>query len=111
MINDGRLCIKCDLPMHKAVVTYKELKLEARECPKCKDRIFTENLAMRAIAKLEAQRLEKEYTKHPIKIGNSWGITFPKEVVEIFSLGNPKTIVHLHPHLERNKIEIEVMAG
>ena len=89
-------------------VSYKSIKFEARECPKCKERIFTEHLAMKAIAKLESQRLEQEYVKHPIKIGHSWGITFPREVTEVFGLDKERTTVKIHPDVEKGRIEISL---
>ena len=101
-----RKCINCNVKMKKTFVEYKGVKFEARQCPKCKEKIFTEDLTMKAISKLESKRLEKKYIKHPMKIGHSWGITFPKDVAEVFSLNNPKTKFSLHPKLAENKIEI-----
>ncbi len=109
MENNRRLCIDCDIPMRKAIVKYKGMEFEARECPKCKEKIFTEDLTMKAIAQMEAKRLESEYIKHPIKIGHSWGITFPKEVSTVFHLGNPKTMLKMHPNVEKGKIEISLV--
>lgn len=106
MANNERLCFTCKVPMKKSFVKYKNLELEARECPKCKERIFTEDLAMKAAAQLESQRLETEYVKHPIKIGHSWGLTFPKEVSDVFHLSNPKTTLKMYPDVEKGKIEI-----
>lgn len=106
MTNNKRLCFTCKIPMKKSFVKYKNLELEARECPQCKERIFTEDLAMKAAAQLESQRLESEYIKHPIKIGHSWGLTFPKEVSDVFNLANPKTILKMQPNVEKGKIEI-----
>ena len=108
MKSNQRICFKCNVPMQKTFLNYKSMQLEAQQCPKCKERIFTEELALKAAAKLEAQRLEQEYTKHPIKIGHSWGMTFPKEVTKVFNLENPKTILKLHPNLEEGKIEISL---
>ncbi len=108
MVNNKRLCINCKIPMKKTYVVYKEVKFEARQCPNCKEKIFTEDLAIKAISKLEAKRLEKEYIKTPIKIGHSWGMTFPKEIVETFNLNNPKTKLKLHHNLEKGKIEISL---
>lgn len=108
MANNQRLCFSCNVPMKKAFVKYKSLELEARECPNCKERIFTEDLALKVAVQLESQRLESEYVKHPIKIGNSWGITFPREVVEVFGLNRPRKKVRVHPLVGKGKIEIEV---
>lgn len=63
---------------------------------------------MRAISKLESSKLQQEYVKKPIKIGHSWGITFPKELTDTFNLDNPKTELKIHPNLEKRKIEINL---
>ena len=102
------LCINCSVPMKKVYIEHRGVKLEARQCPKCKQKIFTEDLTMKAISKFEAKRLEPTYIKHPIKIGHSWGITFPKEVTEVFGLATTSTKLKLHPDVGKNKIEIEL---
>lgn len=101
-----RKCINCDVKMKKTFVKYKGIQFEARQCPKCKEKIFTEDLTMKAISALESKRLEKEYIKHPMKIGHSWGMTFPKAVAEVFNLNNSKTKISLNPKLAEGKIEI-----
>ena len=93
--------------MKKAHVEYKGIKFEARQCPKCKEKIFTEDLTMKAISKLESKRFEAEYIKYPIKIGHSWGMTFPKDLTDAFNLNNPETKLKVHPNLEKGKIEIK----
>ena len=108
MANNERLCINCKIPMKKTYVEYKGIKFEARQCPKCKEKIFTEDLTMKAINKFEAKKLEKEYVKKPIKIGHSWGMTFPSDMTEAFNLNNPKTKLKVHPNLEKGKIEISL---
>ena len=107
-MTNKRICIECKVPMKNVSIDYKGVKLEARQCPKCKEKIFTEDLAMKAISKLEAKRMEERYVKHPIKIGNSWGMTFPKEVTRVFGLENPKTTFTLTPMPEKGKIEISL---
>ncbi len=101
-----RKCMNCDVKMKKTFVEHRGIKFEARQCPKCKEKIFTEDLTMKAISKLESKRLEKEYIKHPMKIGHSWGMTFPKDMVDVFNLDNSKIKLSLHPKLAENKIEI-----
>ena len=101
-----RKCINCNVPMKKTFVKYKGMKFEARQCPKCKEKIFSEDLAMKAISQLESKRLEEKYIKHPMRIGHSWGMTFPKDVAEVFNLDNSKTKLSLQPKLAENKIEI-----
>lgn len=43
------LCINCSEPMKKVYINYKDVKLEARKCSKCKQKVFTEDLTMKAI--------------------------------------------------------------
>lgn len=105
MANNKRLCIDCNLPMKKTWVKYKGIQFEARECPKCHEKIFTEDLTLQALSRLEAKRLKEEYTKRPIKIGHSIGITFPKEITDVFDLEHTKT-VKIHADVEKGKIEI-----
>jgi len=108
MKKNKELCINCSMPMKKAYIDYKGLKLEARQCTKCKEKIFTEDLTMKAISQLEAKRLESEYIKKPIKVGNSWGITFPKEVADVFNLKSNTTKLKIHPDIMKGIIEITV---
>lgn len=107
MKNKKELCISCSARMKKTYIDYKGLNLEARECVKCKRKIFTEDLTMKAISQLEAKRLETEYIKKPIKVGHSWGITFPKEVVDVFNLKD-NTKIKIHPNVVKGIIEISV---
>ncbi len=100
-----RLCIDCRIPMKKAISEYKGLQFDALECPQCKQKIFTQEQATQVIDKLEAQRLQQEYQRKIIKIGNSWGFTFPKDIVEVFQL-TPKTPLRIQTDLKHNKIEI-----
>lgn len=108
MANNKRLCMNCKVPMKNIYVVYKGIKLEARQCPKCKEKIFTEELTMKAINKIEAKKLEEEYIKHPIKIGHSWGMTFPREITNVFNLDNPDIKLKIRPDLDKDKIEIAV---
>ena len=108
MKNKKELCINCSVPMKKAYVNYKGLKLEARQCTKCRKKIFTEDLTMKAISQLESKRLETEYIKKPIKIGHSWGVTFPKEVTDVFNLKDSATKIKIHPDIVKGIIKISV---
>ena len=101
------ICITCTTEMRKTQVKYKGMNFEALQCPKCKQRIFTEELAMKAVAKMEAKRLQKEYIKSPLKIGHSMGMTFPKEMVEVFHLSS-KSKVKMRPRPAEGKIELIV---
>ena len=108
MKGNERKCVDCNVPMKKRFIQYRGVELEARECPKCKEKIFTEELTMKAISKLEGKRLEEEYTKNPIKIGHSWAMTFPAEVVKVFGLDKKRAKIKIHPDVEKGKIEISV---
>jgi len=99
-------CIRCNKLLKEATFSYKGVHLEALQCPRCGEKIFTESLAMQALDKLEAHRLQSFYVKHPIQIGHSWGFTFPKEVAEVFGLNNGKVTFKLHPDFTKKKIEI-----
>ncbi|MBI5388940.1 hypothetical protein HZB01_01010 [Candidatus Woesearchaeota archaeon] len=103
--NETRNCISCNIPLEKAIVTYKGLAMEALQCPKCKEKTFTEEMTLKVVAQLEAKRLEKEYARKPIQIGNSWGITFPKKVVDVFGLNNPQSRIRMVPDVEHKRIE------
>ncbi len=107
-MTNERLCINCNIAMKKTYLEHNRIKFEARQCPRCKEKIFTEDLAIKAISKLESKKLESEYIKHPIKIGHSWGMTFPKDITETFNLNNPETKLSVHPNLEKKKIEINL---
>ena len=107
-MKNNRICIKCNVPMAKTFVTYKNMKFEARQCPKCKDKIFTEDLAIQAVSQMEARKVKDEYKKNPIRIGNSWGVTFPKPLVDFFNLDNPEAGLSIHANIKKRKIEIDV---
>ncbi len=100
------LCIDCGIEMKKSSTRYKSLKMELLQCPKCKVQVYTEEQAHKAMLKLERQRLKEEYTKKTIKIGHSWGLTFPKDIISVFDLKSKK--LRIHPNLAKNRIEIAV---
>ncbi len=100
-------CIECNVKLKKTSVNYRGTKLESLQCPKCKQKIFTEEQTLDAINRLEEKRLEEEYIKQPIKIGHSIGITFPKAIIDVFKIKD-STKLKIHPDLKRSKIEIVV---
>ena len=104
----AQTCIDCDIKLKRDFVMYKGLKMEALMCPKCKSKVFTEKQTLKAISKLESKRLEQEYKKRPIRIGHSWGMTFPKDIVDVFGIENPDTTLIISPRPEKNKIEISL---
>lgn len=100
-------CIECQGTMHKTTSVYRGMEFEAWQCSKCKVIIFTEEQADEVVKRVKAARLEQEYPKKPIRIGRSWGMTFPKEIVEVFQLDKKK--IKLYPNVAENKIEIQVL--
>lgn len=100
-------CINCNVVLNKSSVIHKGTKLEAFQCPKCKQKLFTEEQTLSAINKIEEKRLKKEYSKKLIKIGHSLGLTFPKDITNVLGLDNT-TILRIHPDVKRSKIEIFV---
>ncbi len=100
------LCFDCEVEMRKVFTKFRGLQFEAFQCPKCKATVYTEEQAAKMAVRLQAQRLKNEYTKKAIKIGSSWGITFPKDIVSVFNLKSKK--LRIHPNLEKSKIEIAV---
>lgn len=102
------LCIYCEKKMHKSFVRYKGLELEAKECPKCHRRVFSEEQTLKAIEQIEEKELKEKYMKHPVKIGNSWGVIFPNEVSKKFQLNDKKTELIIHPMLSKKIIELQI---
>jgi len=100
------LCFYCDVEMKKVATKYRGMEFEAFQCPKCKKRVFTEEQTYHVAAKFQARRLKKEYLKKAIKIGASWGLTFPKEIVDVFELKSKK--LRILPNVEKNKIELAI---
>lgn len=103
-------CIHCDTEMRKATVTYRGLKFDAMECPKCREKIFTEKQTLDMARKLDEISMKKEYTKHPVRIGHSFGLIFPKAVSKIFGLDRKSTELRIKPLVKSGKIELSVSA-
>lgn len=56
--NIADLCINCGVETKKSFVNYRSLKLEAMECPKCREKEFTEKQTLDA-----ARMLDELYQK------------------------------------------------
>lgn len=97
-------CLDCEVKLKKVSVECRGAKLEALQCPKCQQKIFTEEQTMSAIDTLEEKRIKEEYVKQPIKIGHSIGFTFPKELTDVFNITN-LTKLKIHPDVRNSKIE------
>ncbi|MFH1649043.1 MAG: hypothetical protein ABIA93_00660 [Candidatus Woesearchaeota archaeon] len=110
-MKDVMVCGNCGGKLKKSFSTYKSMKFEAYQCTSCKEKLFTEDQAMHVARTIQARRMREEYSKKPMKVGSSWGFTFPKEMADAFQLNNPETTFTLHPDLEHNRIEIRVGKG
>ncbi len=102
-----KLCIKCSTQMKKTHINHRGLSFEGSKCPKCSQKVFTEEQTMKAINKLESAKIANLYIKHPIRIGNSRGITFPKDVAEAFNINKSSTKLRIHPDISKGIIEIK----
>ncbi|MDP2750170.1 MAG: hypothetical protein Q8O89_05035 [Nanoarchaeota archaeon] len=103
-----QVCFDCLVPLRKVKTKIRGIEMDSSECPKCGAKVFTEEQATEAALKVDAQRLKKQYSKKMIKIGNSWGLTFPKGLADVFRLNNNKTKMTLIPNLKENIIEIKI---
>jgi hypothetical protein len=102
----GNKCGECGKEMVTKKTRYKGLVLDVDQCPRCKSSYFSEKQFAEAFKKIQQARLKDSYLKTPIRIGNSIGITFPKEVVEAFQLKKKK--VRMKPNIGTGVIAIEV---
>ena len=102
-------CVNCDAKLQPATLTLRGLKLEGLKCPKCGEKVFNEKQMDVALAALEQKRLKKEYKKTPIKIGNSYGVIFPRDLVRVFNLDSGKPTLDFKMDISKNKIEITVL--
>jgi hypothetical protein len=87
---------------------FRGLEFESWKCPKCKETIFTEQQSLDVVRALDQQRLEIEYHKHPMRIGRSWGMTFPKDVARVFHLNDKSAKFRIVPDVSAGKIIIEI---
>jgi len=102
-------CVFCGVKLEPATITLKGIKLGGLKCPKCGDKVFNEEQVGLALASLEQKRLKEEYKKQPIKIGHSYGMIFPKDIVQVFNLNAKGTELGIKADKAKNKIEITVL--
>ncbi|MEK6972470.1 MAG: hypothetical protein AABW72_00320 [archaeon] len=102
-----KMCV-CGGKLHKTSIKYKGILLEGEECSKCHEKMFSEEQATKAIDEIEQHDLKEKYVKHPVKIGNSWGVIFPNEVSKKFQLNQKKTELIIHPMLSKKMIELQI---
>jgi hypothetical protein len=103
-----KTCIACKTPLIPTIVKYRGESYDTMRCPKCKINIFTEDLAINALKKMEGSRLKKEYVKKPLHMGRSIGMTFPKDVSNVFNLKGKNKKIRLLPNIAEGKIVLEV---
>jgi len=102
-------CVFCGVKLEPASIALRGIKLDGLKCPKCGDKVFNEEQVGLALAALEQKRLKENYTKRPVKIGNSYGMIFPRDIVKVFNLDSDKISLHLKSDKAKNKIEITVL--
>ncbi len=101
-------CVLCGAGLEPAQITTNGLKLEGFKCPKCGDKVFDEKQFHAALMALEQKRLKDEYKKKPVKIGNSYGMIFPRDIVQVFNLDAKGIELGVKADKAKNKIEITV---
>ncbi|MFH1917066.1 MAG: hypothetical protein ABIJ21_07430 [Nanoarchaeota archaeon] len=101
-------CTHCSGTMQPTSIILKGIAFDGWGCTKCKEKIFTEKQSLTVVRRLDQQRLSQDYIKHPMKIGRSWGMTFPKELADVFNLNEKKTKMRLIPYVSEGKIIIEI---
>ncbi|MBU1199393.1 MAG: hypothetical protein KKF46_03690 [Nanoarchaeota archaeon] len=102
-------CVKCDAKLHPTKLKISGIEFEGLRCIKCGEKVFTEKQMNAVAAALEQKRLKGEYKKHPIKIGHSYGMIFPKDIVQVFNLDAKGTQLGIKADKARHKIEITVL--
>jgi hypothetical protein len=102
-------CFECGAPMKLVNTSYKGVPMEAYRCTKCKETILTEDQVKKFGNALQQRKLKEKYLKKPIKIGHSYAVTFPRDLVEAFHLGSEKTRLDMRADIDKNKIEITVL--
>jgi hypothetical protein len=101
-------CYKCEKPMHLIKTKYKDFPCEAWRCTACKETMYTDEEVGKIARHFDQECLKNDYSKTAMKIGSSYGITFPKAVVDVFRLSDKRTKMKIIPEVEKNKIIIEV---
>ena len=102
---NNEFCVDCGIEMKKTYVTFNDVKLEAQRCGNCGKKMFPEHLALKALKKLESTKLEPFYHRKAIKIGSSWAITLPAEIIKSFGVDS-KTKFKIKPKLHKNMLEV-----
>jgi len=94
----------------KPVRTIHEgVEADAYRCSSCRMTIFTQEQALIFGRKLQQKLLKEKYIKKPVKIGHSYGVIFPKDIVQVFNLDSKGTELGIKADKAKNKIEITVL--
>jgi hypothetical protein len=99
-------CFRCGKKMVTRKVRHKGIDLFVEKCLGCGETYFSEKQFDEAFIKIQQGRMKEDYIKKPMRIGNSIGITFPKEVVDAFQLDKKR--VRLKPNIRSGVIQITV---
>ena len=102
-------CHKCGKPMKVVLTKHEGTESEAYRCTPCKITIYTEEQALMLGRKLQQKFMKEKYTKKPVKIGNSYGVIFPRDLVKVFNLDSAKTTLDFKMDKSKSKIEITVL--
>jgi len=89
-------------------ISHRGIEADAYSRLKCKMNVFTQEQALTFGRKLQQKLLKDKYVKKPIKIGHSYGMIFPRDIVKVFNLDSPKTTMDVKMDSSKNKIEITV---
>ena len=102
-------CLQCGKTMELIKTAHEGIEADAYRCLKCKMTVFTEEQALFFGHKLQQKLLKDKYVKKPVKIGNSYGVIFPRDLVKALDLDSPKTTLDVRMNSAKNKIEITVL--
>lgn len=102
-------CFKCGTLMKEHGCKIAGVDAIGLKCLKCGDLVFTEAQAIAAAKKIDRSRLKEKYTKKPVKIGNSYGILMPRDIVKVFNLDSKDARIDIKTDKSNNKIEITVL--
>ncbi|MBN2459951.1 hypothetical protein JXB28_06725 [Candidatus Woesearchaeota archaeon] len=102
-------CFECGGTMKIVNTSYKGVPMEAYRCTRCRETILTEAQVSKFGNAFQQKKLKEKYIKRPIKIGHSYAVTFPRDIVSVFGLSSDKTKLDMRADVDNNKIEITVL--
>lgn len=102
-------CVNCDAKLHLTRLKIAGMEFDGLKCPKCGEKVFNEKQMDAVVAALEQKRLKGEYKKRPVKIGHSYGLIFPKDIVQVFNLDVKGTSLGIKANKLKKTIEITVL--